>query len=65
MCVVQDAKNDLRRLQNHCQYRLSTSFELPAKTITSMACVNAFLSHVVLLAGSDRSLVVADVAVGA
>lgn len=73
--------NDIRRLQNHCQYRLVSvlccaavsralahispcqvrSFEIGCQQVLSMACINSFLSHLVLAAGSDRSVSVLDV----
>lgn len=37
---------------------------MPYHNITAMTCVNSFLSHLVLLAGSDKSLTVMDMAAG-
>lgn len=60
-----DDADDLRRLANHSSYRLRWHYEAPCKSITAMAAANAYLSHTVLLGGSDRSVYAVDVAAGA
>jgi hypothetical protein len=57
-------KDDLNRLQNNSRYMLAHRWSLPAQAVTSISCVNCALSHLLVCAASDRSIVVLDAAHG-
>jgi hypothetical protein len=61
---VKDKINDLNRLQNNSRYKVVQTFHQPSHCIPSFACVNSVLSHVVVSAGSNRSVTVLDIGVG-
>merc|ERR1711871_217262 len=51
-----DEKNDLRRLQNHSKCKLVRAWNENSQTINSIALQNNFFSHVVITAGTNRSI---------
>ena len=60
----QDQSDDIRRLRNESRYKLVRSWETSCQSILSLSCFNSFLSPTLLLAGSDKSVTVFDMAVG-
>ena len=56
-----DEKNDLRRLQNHSKCKLVRAWTEDSQTINSIALQNNFFSHVVITAGTNRSIHVYDI----
>ena len=55
------AVDDVKRYVNRSRYQQVVSLpHAGAQSVTAMAAVNGFYSHLVLSAGSDRSLAVAD-----
>ena len=56
-----DEKNDLRRLQNHSKCKLVRAWNENSQTINSIALQNNFFSHVVITAGTNRSIHVYDI----
>ncbi len=61
----QDTKDDIRRLRNLSKYKLVRAWDLGCQSILSMSCFNSFLSPLLLLSGSDKTVSVFDMAVGA
>jgi len=62
---LDDAKDDLRRLQNHSKYKLVKQFDQEkAQTTTSFAHANSFFSTIVVAAGSNRSVTLYDLGQG-
>ncbi len=55
-----DEKNDLRRLQNHSKCKLIKTWNEPSQTINSIALQNNFFSHIVITAGTNRSVHIYD-----
>ncbi len=62
---MQDAADDIKRLRNDSKYKLVRSWDVGCHSILSMSCLNAMLSPLVLIAGSDKSVQMFDVAAGA
>ncbi|XP_067949151.1 WD repeat-containing protein 27-like [Watersipora subatra] len=58
---IDTSKSDLKRYENGSKYKLVTQLSMEsAQTITSFYAVNTFYSHLVLAAGSDKSVQVFD-----
>ncbi|KAH9132275.1 hypothetical protein AeRB84_021261 [Aphanomyces euteiches] len=58
-------KSDLERLENHSRTKTVATYTFESlKSITSVACANATLSHLLVVAGSDKSVRIVDAAVG-
>eukprot|EP00798_Chlamydomonas_sp_ICE-L_P014831 gene14831-20884_t len=57
-----DKMDDIERLRNNNRYRLAGTYSSPAQAIINFSCVNAFLSPLAILACSNRSVEVLDVA---
>jgi len=62
--LIEDQKDDLKRLINPNKYKLVQSFEQESKIITNFSCVNSFLSNIVLVCGSAKDLSAYDMNVG-
>lgn len=60
----QDDSDDLRRLRSECKYKLVEQWEIGCQSITATACMNSFPSGLILLTGSDKSLILWDVVAG-
>jgi len=59
-----DEKDDIDRLKKSHKSKLVASFDSSAQNIVSIACVNSFLSHIVLSSGSNRHIEVWDANAG-
>ncbi|RHY60898.1 hypothetical protein DYB34_007775 [Aphanomyces astaci] len=57
--------SDIARLENHSRAKKVAAYHLDAvKAITSVTCANATLSHLLVVAASDKSIRIIDVSVG-
>ncbi|OQR82294.1 hypothetical protein ACHHYP_16266 [Achlya hypogyna] len=65
-CIKQAKKtSDLARLENHSKAKVVASYRFEAvQSLTSLASPNAFLSHLLVTTGSDKSVRIVDAAVG-
>lgn len=52
--------NDLNRLPSRGRYELVHQWELPCQSITTISCLNAIQSPIILVATSDKKLYVLD-----
>jgi WD40 repeat protein len=64
--AVADAEgdDDIERLRAAGRYRCAFTHASPSQSIADVACLNSCISHVALLAGSNRSIEVVDLAAG-
>ena len=46
--------NDIKRLAAEGKYKLAASFACGAQSVNDVACANGFVSHVAIVAGSNR-----------
>lgn len=60
----EDKRNDIERLKRNHRYKLRLALQSDAKSITALSCVNSFLSHLLLAAGSNRHISAWDMATG-
>ncbi|XP_072293621.1 WD repeat-containing protein 27 [Eucyclogobius newberryi] len=58
-------RDDLRRYQQHSAIKLTNSLSVSATEITDLSSINDFVSYIVLVCGSDRSIQVFDMNRGA
>ena len=59
-----DERDDLRRLAARGDYRLASASRTSARSVLDARCVNDFVSHVAVVAASDRSVAALDLGVG-
>ncbi|XP_055083469.1 WD repeat-containing protein 27 [Periophthalmus magnuspinnatus] len=57
--------DDIKRYQQHSAVKLATSLSISATEITALSSANDFLSYIVLVCGSDRSIQMFDMNRGA
>lgn len=62
---VDTTRNEIKRYQRHSTVKLATSLSISATEITALSSINDFLSHIVVVCGSDRSIQVFDMNRGA
>lgn len=60
--LCEDADDDIERLRSKHKYRLAASYTSAAQQVVTFSAVNAFLSPLALLAGSNKAVEVLDVA---
>lgn len=57
---VDTNRDDIKRYQRHSSVKLAKSLTTSATEITALSSINDFLSYIVLVCGSDRSIQVLD-----
>lgn len=60
--LCEDVDDDIERLRSKHKYRLAGSYTSAAQQVAAFSCINAFLSPLALLAGSNKAVEVLDVA---
>lgn len=58
--LSESQEDDLERLRNNNKYKLVTSYQSGTQNITSLSCINSFLSPLLLLTGSNRNVEIID-----